>query len=291
MKRRRFLMIAAALAMSRPGRAEVTRWHAEALGGTVQIDLRGPRPLAQETIRAIGDVIEEVEAAASLFRASSALSRLNAEGQFLDPPRALVDLLHLSNRMFAMTGGRFDPTVQSLWRALAEGKDPAPASLTIGWDRVVAGNPVRLGSGQTLTFNGIAQGYAADRVCEVLRQAGYGPALVDMGEFAALGGPFRLGVEDPSFGSVQTQGLTDAAIATSSPAIMRLGDGFHILGPHGEKPVWSTVAVVAQSAGLADGLSTALCLLDEGEIRALKGHESEIESVTAVTFGGDVTTF
>lgn len=291
MKRRRFLMIAAAFALPRSGRAETVRWRAEALGGAVQVDLRGPQRLAAETARAIAGVIEEVEAAASLFRPSSALSRLNAEGRLADPPRALRDLLALSGRVFELTQGRFDPTVQPLWKALAAGEDPSAARALIGWERVGIGDPVKLAPGQMLTFNGLAQGYAADRVREVLRQAGYGPALIDMGEFAALGGPFRLGVEDPELGMVQTVRMTDAAVATSSPAAMRLGEGFHILGPHGEKPVWSTISVVAKEAGLADGLSTAFCLMDAQDIRKTMGRVPEIAGVTAVTFGGDVVTF
>lgn len=292
MNRRRFLFIAAATAaVAGPARAEVTTWQADMFGGTVRVDLRGPRSLAEPTAAMIGATIAEIEQAASLFKAGSALCRLNATGRLDEVPPALRDLLALADEVHRATGGRFDPTVQPLWRALAEGRDPAQARALIGWNRVRPGTPLRLAEGQALTFNGVAQGYAADRVRRVLQAAGYRQALVEMGEFAALGGPFRLAVEDPAIGAAGTRQLMGNAIATSSPSAMRLGRGFHILGRHGERPNWSTIAVEAESAALADGFSTAFCLMSAAEIRAALAKTRGVTRVTAVDFAGDVSTF
>lgn len=291
MNRRRFLFIAAAAVFSGAARAEITTWQADMLGGTVRVDLRGPRGLAQDVAGRIGAAITEVEAAASLFRSHSALSRLNATGRLDDPPPALLDLLRLSGHIHGVTDGRFDPTVQPLWHALAEGRDPTAARASIGWARVQTGPPVRLGEGQALTFNGIAQGYAADRVRHLLREAGYGHALVEMGEFAALGGPFSVSIEDPALGEIAIRRLAGNAIATSSPSAMRIGSGFHILGPHGEAPCWSTISVEAEDAALADGLSTAFCLMPADEIRAALRRSRTVMRVTAVDLAGDVSTF
>ncbi|WP_336493009.1 FAD:protein FMN transferase, partial [Methylobacterium nigriterrae] len=68
-------------------------------------------PALQAAFRAI----RAGEAAASLFRADSALARLNRDG-VLDAP----DPLLLAPRRFALalaeaSGGAFDPTVQPLW--------------------------------------------------------------------------------------------------------------------------------------------------------------------------------
>ncbi|HEV7247311.1 MAG TPA: FAD:protein FMN transferase [Shinella sp.] len=291
MRRRRFLFIAAAAAFAGGARAGIATWQADMLGGTVRVELRGPRGLAQDVAGKIGDTIAEVEAAASLFKATSALSRLNATGRLENPPTALVDLLGLADRMHRATGGRFDPTVQPLWRALAEGRDTTDACTTIGWDRVRLGSTVRLGNGQALTMNGIAQGYAADRVRRLLLAHGYAQALVDMGEFAAIGGPFTVSIEDPALGPVATRRLAGNAIATSSPSAMMLGTGFHILGPRGERPCWSTISVEAESAAAADGFSTAFCLMAPDEIRATLRRVHDITRVTAVDEAGDVSTF
>jgi thiamine biosynthesis lipoprotein len=291
MKRRRFLFIAAAAVVSGTARADVTTWQADMMGGSVRVDLRGPHALAQNVATRIGDTIAEVEASASLFKAGSALNHLNAAGHLDDPPPALCDLLRLADQIHTESGGRFDPTVQPLWRALAEGRDTAAARAAIGWDRVKAGPPVRLDKGQALTFNGIAQGYAADKVRHLLLAEGYHQALVDMGEFAAIGGPFAVSVEDPSLGAIATRRLAGNAIATSSPTAMLLGTGFHIVGPHGERPCWSTISVEAQSAAVADGFSTAFCLMTREEIRATLLRVGGITRVTAVDPAGDVSTF
>jgi FAD:protein FMN transferase len=290
MRRRRFLFIAAAAAFSGAARAETT-WQADMLGGSVRVDLRGPRGLAQDIVGRIGSTIAEVEAAASLFKISSALSRLNAVGHLDDPPPALLDLLHLANQVHEATASRFDPTVQPLWRALAEGRDTTEAQAAIGWERVRIGPPVQLAHGQALTLNGIAQGYAADRVHRLLLAEGYAQALVDMGEFAAIGGPFSVAVEDPALGQIATRRLVGNAIATSSPSAMMLGTGFHILGPHGERPCWSTISVEAESAAMADGFSTAFCLMTRDEIRATLRRVQGITRVTAVDEADDVSTF
>lgn len=286
MRRRRFLAIAGAM-LARPARAEVVRWQVPAFGGTVSIDLRGRRGMAEAVRAEVTAVIAEVEGAASLFRAGSALSRLNAAGRLDDPPPALIELLALSDLLHRATDGAFDPTVQPLWRALAEGRDPGPTRALIGWGRVMRA-PLRLSPGQALTLNGIAQGYAADRVRAVLIRAGYEMALVDMGEFAAIGGPFTLGIADPDLGLCATRRLTGTAIATSSPGALRLGGQGHILGPGGQPALWSTVAVEAESAAIADGLSTAFCLMPEAAIRAalarLPGR------VTLVSPSGDLST-
>lgn len=289
MNRRRFMAVCAAFAAA-PASAETHRWQAPALGGVVSVDLRGPRALAAETARAIAAAIAEVEAAASLFRPDSALSRLNRTGRLDDPPKALRDLLALAGQLHVATDGAFDATVQPLWRALAEGADPAAARARVGWSHVHAGAAAVLGPGQALTLNGIAQGYAADRVRAILRLAGYERVLVDMGEYAALSGPFRIGVEDPELGRIAIRDLLGDAIATSSPGAMRIGADFHILGPHGQQPVWSTVSVQAASAAMADGLSTAFCLMEMPAIRAATARLTEVSAVTLAGFSGDVTT-
>jgi thiamine biosynthesis lipoprotein len=198
----------------------------------------------------------------------------------------------LADHMYRETNGSFDATVQPLWRALAEGRDTRRALALVGWDKVrMRSSSVTLGPGQALTLNGIAQGYAADRVRALLLAAGYRHALIDMGEFAALGGPFMIGVEDPDLGLFATRALDGTAIATSSPAAMRLGSAYHIVSPHGGLPVWSTISVEAQSAGLADGLSTAFCLMHADDIRATIRHLPEVRRVTAVDLDGNVSTF
>jgi thiamine biosynthesis lipoprotein len=139
-----------------------------------------------------------------------------------------------------------------------------------------------------LTFNGIAQGFGADVVKAHLAAHGFAHALIDIGETAALGGPFRLAVEDPVHGPLATRTLTGTAIATSSPGATLVNGQPHILHPRGLPPLWSTVSVEATSAALADALSTALVFLTTDRIAALR-HPGLIR-VTLVDPDGNLTT-
>src|SRR6056297_2116037 len=121
------------------------------------------------------------------------------------------------------------------------GRRPRPARAAIGWARVRRdGDSIRLAPGQALTLNGMAQGFATDRVRALLRDAGLDRCLVNIGEFAALGGPWRLGLADPVHGHLGQVTLDGTAVATSSPAADQVGGQAHILHATA-RPRWSTV--------------------------------------------------
>ena len=290
MIRRRFLALSAAALTLGAGRADAVRWRGVVLGAPASITLRGGPRDARAAVAAAVAALRRVEAVVSLHDPGSALARLNREGRLDDPPRALVAVLRLAGAVHAATGGRFDPTVQPLWRALAEGRDPGPARHALGWDRVALGAGVALGPGQALTLNGIAQGWAADRAAEALGAHGFERALVDAGEMRGLSGPWRVGLEDPGAGSLGRLTLEGGAVATSSPGALSLPDGSgHILDPRGGGPVWSSVTVEAEGAALADAASTALCLLERDAARRAAARLG-LRRVIAVDARGDLTT-
>lgn len=288
MNRRRFIALAGALALAGPSAmAETTRWRGVALGADASITIRGPKAEAARAIGAARAAIRRAEALFSLHDPESALARLNRDGALADPPAELSALLALSGRLHEATGGRFDPTVQPLWRALATGEDAEEAAKLVGW-RCVSLAPLRLGQGQALTLNGIAQGFATDMAAEALKAAGAREVLVNLGEFRAAGGRWRIGVEDPAAGLVAVAPLAEGALATSSPGALSVGGRAHILGPSGEAPLWSTVTVEAASAALADGLSTALVLTPEREARAILASLPGARRALLIGFDGAV---
>lgn len=269
--RRRFIAISAALA---PGMAlGQSAPHVEtglALGAKVSLRLRHPdaprlAALAMAEIRRLERVF-------SLYLPESDLVRLNRAGRLDAPPFELLDCLGLAGAVHAASGGRFDPTVQPLWRAEAAARqagialadhDRAAARALVGWSGVrLAPDSITLHPGMALTLNGIAQGYIADRVAALLAAQGLSRALIDTGEMVALPeGDWP--VELAAGGSVALRGR---ALATSAPLGMTFGgDGIssHILDPLTGRPVparWSAVSITAPSAALADALSTAACL-------------------------------
>lgn len=292
-RRRRFLAIAAAASLAgSTGRAAQQHWKGHALGAEVSVTLVTEAPAFRRLVSLITAELRRIETLFSLYDAGSALARLNRAGVLTQPPPEMVHLLSAAHRLYHATGGRFDPTVQPLWRALAGSGDAAQARQLIGWERVTFDPAlIRLGDGQALTLNGIAQGYATDRISALLRAEGLTHILVNIGEFSASGGPWRIGIADPAHGLVATRNLHDGAIATSSPAALRLSGGRgHILDPLGDagRIYWSTVSVEATSATVADGLSTALCLAPHAEARAILRRLPEVSRAILVDGAGKV---
>jgi len=289
LNRRRFLSISAACMLATPARAQVHRWQGRALGAEVEITLHAPADVAVPALDRARAVLDRVMAQFDLFDPASAISRLNRTGHLDAPDPLFHSLMQACTQVHAATGGLFDPTVQPLWRALAEGHPPDAARALIDWSRVRhSAVSVTLGDGQALTFNGIAQGFATDLVAEALRDAGLDRTLVNIGEFRGTGGPWKLGISDPESGMIGTRTLTSSASATSSPKAVPLGGHGHIL--HGQaKPIWSTVSVEAATATMADGFSTALTMASLADIRAAAGTFG-IRRITLVSDQGEVST-
>ncbi|KIT14739.1 FAD:protein FMN transferase [Jannaschia aquimarina] len=291
MRRRRFLTLAAGFAAFPAYAAAPVRWDGVALGARVRLELSAPPEIATPALVEALAMVEEVERIFSLYRPDSLVSRLNRDGEVADAPDLFLDLCDRADDLHHLTGGLFDPTVQAGWSALARG-DLRDEFGWHGWDRVRrTGGRVRLGRSQQVTFNGIAQGYATDLVTGVLRAHGLEDAFVDLGEQAALGASRRLGVEDPQHGEVAQITLAGGAVATSSPAATPLGRHGHILHPRSpySGPRWSTVTVEAESATLADGLSTALVLATEPRIRRIRLLPA-VRRIVLVDHDGNVRT-
>lgn len=292
--RRRFLTISACAAASvaagsHPALSQDTvRWEGFALGASCSLTIAGLTVAqAGAAMTAATGEIERMEALFSLYRRDSELARLNATGRLEYPSPDMRRIIRLCGNVHALTGGVFDPTVQPVWRLMAEAEgrpsrhDLRAARALVGWNLV----DVETGAisfrrdGMALTLNGVAQGYATDRVAAVLRMHGLANVLVNIGEIAALGEKapgrsWRVGIADRSDStSEDVIDLVDSAIATSAP----LGTAFdpagrigHIIDPadRAHRPRWRRVSVTHRSAAVADALSTGFCLMDRDAIIA-----------------------
>lgn len=307
--RRRFLRIAATFAGYAALRADrgLTApahhlWRGVALGADCEIQLYHPDPRAAD--RLIAACVAEarrLEAVFSLYRPDSALCRLNRDAILEDPPADLLRLLSECHEMYNLTGGAFDPTVQPLWNlyashfssADADPVGPGPARIAaalahVGWKQVAFDESrVALAPGMALTLNGIAQGYITDRVCDLLRREGTGHTMVDMGELRALdtrpdGSLWRVGLENGKREIKHTVKIASRAVATSAAAGTTFdmsGKFAHHFDPHtgAARPMWSSVSVIAQTATMADGLSTAFSMLPTNRIRRIASSLDGIE--------------
>src|SRR5262245_13465583 len=145
--------------------------------------------------------IARLEQKYSRYRADSLLSRINASagdanGVAVDAETAA--LLDYAATCHAQSQGLFDVTSGILRRAwdFRAGRLPEPAQidellLRVGWQKVHwSGNRIALPiAGMELDLGGYVKEYAADRVAALLRDAGCGAGLVDLGGDLAIVGP------------------------------------------------------------------------------------------------------
>lgn len=294
LNRRRFITVAA-IAAGLPlalhaGRAQarLVTWEGSALGAPASIQLyHQDEAKARAAIDAALGELARLEAIFSVHRADSAISRLNREGRLDAPPAELVELLRHATDLAAISDGLYDPTIQPVWQAYfrhftAATFDPAgpgerelaAALALVGWrdveigtDRIAFARP-----GMGVTLNGGAQGYITDRVAAMLRDHGFANVLVDMGEPRALaakpdGAAWRIGIANPAepTRAVTEISVTDKAVSTSGgygTLFDEAGRFTHLIDPRTGRtaPALAGVSVVAPTATIADGLSTALLL-------------------------------
>ncbi|MCG6903493.1 MAG: FAD:protein FMN transferase [Rhodobacter sp.] len=254
-------------------------WRGSALGAVATITLGGMgRAAAGGVFAAIESELSRLENIFSLYREASALSRLNRFAYLDAPPSELLEVLVLCHALNDASKGAFDPTVQPLWRFLTNGAtDSVPdlrvARQLVGWDRVVIAES-RIGfarPGMAITLNGIAQGYITDRIAALLRARGFDNVMIDIGEIAALGrnhgALWSAEIAAPDGKVARRLTLQDRCLAVSATMGTVLGGIHHIIEPRSDTLVQprQLAAVSADSAALADGLSTGCCLLSDDE--------------------------
>ena len=237
--------------------------------------------VAQRALDGAVATIRHVEAQMSLFDSGSALSQLNRDGALPDPHPDLLGILRLAQSVSARSGGAFDVTVQPLWEAfeaaqrearLPSGQAVLQARSRVDWQALeISPRRIRfMKPGMGITLNGIAQGYAADLVRRQLQADGIEHALINTGEWAALGQPdaqhgWALGIANPrDERQLISRLLMDGrSIATSADNQTTFSSDFknhHIFDPHtGYSPLeLASVTVAATSCALADALTKVM---------------------------------
>lgn len=225
--------------------------------------------------------IRHVEAQMSLFNPNSALSQLNRQGFLARPHPDLLKVLTLSKNISQKSQGAFDVTVQPLWsvfsKAQAAGLLPTPEAVAAarrhtGWQFVeLSPQHVRFAQPHmAITLNGIAQGFAADLVKTHWRAMGIEHALINTGEWAALGKPptpgdWQLGIADPRDAQKMITNITlrGRCVASSSDSQTYFSPDLahhHIFNPRtGYSPTEvASVTVAADTCTLADALTKVM---------------------------------
>lgn len=298
LNRRKFLALGLGLGaggwwlLKAPHSESVVARQSWALGSESKITVMGlPPASAERAIQAAFAELEAIENSMSLYRPESQLARLNRDRHLSQPDARLLTVLRRALAASEQTAGAFDITVQPLWAmysaAKREDRSPTQAELIaarqeVDWRGVeVTSDSVRLNAPVTaITLNGIAQGFAADCVIDVLRQHGVKHALINAGEIGVLGrkpdgDAWTIGIQHPREPQqfLALAELEGRALATSGDYATSFSADFsthHIFDPQtGASPLeLASASLVAPTAMDADLLSTSAMVL--GPERTLK---------------------
>jgi FAD:protein FMN transferase len=311
-------MIGAAVAAEvtasrRPGTLDTRRFTGRAMSSPITLTtiiptvVRSPS-IADRAWSAVVDEFESSEQALSRFRQMSEVTQLNQaaqHGEALAVDRRLAIAVHACDRAHRITARRFDPRIigqLDAWgyRGARLERPVALTSLAASErimeredrDRIRLPHPIDLGG----IGKGLAVRWAADRV----RRAGVDRFLLDAGgDIAARGegpdgGPWLIGVEDPSGGSdpVAVVAIRNGAIATSSIRRLRWSvDGrerHHLVDPATGGPADGgllAVTVAGPDPAWAEVWSKALFITGRDGI----GAEARARGLAAWWVGSDGT--
>ena len=262
-----------------------TRIHRAAMACRFEVLLDGADEVHVPAAREALDEADRLEADLSVFRETSALSRVNRIAA--EAPAAVdADLFALLTRcrdLHARTAGAFDITSTPLSRCWGflrrEGRLPSPEAIAaaralVGMSGVVFDETARTvhfaRAGLELNLGSIGKGYALDRMAALMRGRGVAHALLSAGgsSAVALGGRgegWTVDIRSRQVGSgkLARLHLRDGALATSGA-----GEQFfevegkrygHVIDPRTGWPAAGvlSVSVVTAEGALSDALSTA----------------------------------
>lgn len=296
-----------------PTPREFTR-HGLGLGTKVSMTvLANSSKAAEQALDAAFAEIETVEQVMSLYRPDSQICQLNRDRILRQPHPYLCEVLTTAASISELSGGAFDVTVQPLWDLRSTHRQrksaPTPQEIdatrsTIRWQSVEVDHElVRFNTPvESITLNGIAQGFAADRALTALRRHGIEHALINAGEISSLGEksndhPWVTGIQHPrdpdAYAAVIP--LDGRSLATSGDYATSFSADFsqnHIFDPRtGDSPQeLASVTIAAASGVLADGLSTAAMVLGAEQTLALVRQIPDVDAFLVLKSGQTLRT-
>jgi thiamine biosynthesis lipoprotein len=258
--------------------------------------------------------LEQINRSMSTYDTESEISRFNRIAESRQPFPVSEDfqrVLQVARRLHRLTGGAWDGTVMplvNLWgfgprrveRGMPEREEIADALAKVGFENLRLDPDGTLSKQRpdvTLDLASIAKGYGVDALAELTREAGFSDFLVEIGGEVYAGGrrldgqPWRIGISVPEPGAPadrvrRTLPLEDRALATSGDYrnfFEMNGKRYtHIIDPRTGFPVATGVVsatVVAGDCTFADGLATALMVLDPLEGLALVNGLDGVEGL------------
>jgi len=275
----------------------------QTMGTTYSIKLISAKPLSRNLWQEkINLRLKQVNARLSMYQKDSELSRFNAtpKDQIFRVSADFYQVLDECKNLHTLTAGAWDGTVKplvDLWGFGTKGRRDTPPKPTqiktalkkIGFNKLKIGDHVltKTMSGITLDLGSIAKGYGVDEIARLIREGGFENYLVEIGGELVGAGENKhrkawiVGIANPQKGFLNSGlykevRLDNKAIATSGNYrnyFEKNGQIYsHIISPKTGYPVKNavvSVSVLSDTCTWADGLATALMVMDTHQALAL----------------------
>ena len=245
---------------------------------------------AEETLDKTFAALRNYEGLLSKTLQSSDIYKINhAQGEPVEVSDETLEVLELGITMGELSDGKFDITVGrivDMWNFTGDEprvpsqQEIAAALPSVDYRNVVIdGNKVSLADpGAAIDLGGIAKGYIADRLAELMENEGVESAVINLGGNVELvgskenGDPWNVGLERPYSDRTEMMGTiagSDMTIVTSGTYERKfVEDGVlyhHILDPATGHPAETDLEAVTVTASrgysaMCDGFST-ICLI------------------------------
>ena len=243
-----------------------------------------------------------INTASNSYIQESEVSDFNANGNLVNPSFTFRDMLDSCKKYHGQSQGYFEPTLFPLikaWGFSFEAREQMDSSKVailkglVGFEsqlQVTDTSYVAAQSGVKLDITGLGEGYAIDKLAEVLDQAGVTNYLVEIGgEMKGKGQnpsgkAWIIGIEDPAQAELGVTNTLLTKVTLNGLALSSSGNyrkfyidekgnrRSHLIDPKTGFPVshsMVSVSVLAASATQADALATAFMAMGAEQAKAL----------------------
>jgi thiamine biosynthesis lipoprotein len=257
-------------------------------------------------------VFSLINAASNSYVQESEVSNFNAKGSLRTPSVTFRDMLDSAKKFHRQSEGYFEPTLYPLLKAWGfsfeereqmDSSKVAALRALVGFDRLLItadSGYFAVQEGVKLDITGLGEGYAIDKLAEVLDRAGVGNYLVEIGgEMKGKGQnpngeSWTIGIEDPAQAELGVTNSLLTKVTLSGLALSSSGNyrkfyideqgnrRSHLIDPMTGYPVSHTmvaVSVLATSATQADALATAFMAMGPDRAKVLAENLPGVEAM------------
>lgn len=239
--------------------------------------------IASQAVAEIDDELSRLDSLLNYFSTKSLVNEINKNHR-AQLPDDIKYLFTLSDSISRLSSGLFDISISPLleiWgfyrgeKRIPDADEIENARNLVDFQRIlIIGDSIVIPKNMKIDLGGIAQGFAADRVGQILKKYKIRSAIVNIaGEILAIGKSpknraWRVGIKNPrGEGIIETVTLMDGALSTSGDYekfFMINNKRYpHILNPETGTPAleFASVTIFAKEATFADGIATAVAVM------------------------------